>query len=111
MALTPVAAVDCLTRLEGYDDIIDARSESEYALDRVPGAINWPSLNDAERILVGTEYKQGLAFRRAQARGGAGGAQHRHAHRTPPSRQAQVVASRSSIAGAAVSAAARWRWC
>ncbi len=58
MALTPVSADDCLARLDGYDTIIDARSEGEFALDRLPGAVNWPSLNDAERALVGTEYKQ-----------------------------------------------------
>ncbi|MDL2339421.1 MAG: tRNA 2-selenouridine(34) synthase MnmH [Pseudomonadota bacterium] len=58
MSLTPVTADDCLARLDGYDTIIDARSEGEYALDRLPGAVNWPSLNDAERVLVGTEYKQ-----------------------------------------------------
>ncbi|MFM9914836.1 MAG: tRNA 2-selenouridine(34) synthase MnmH [Rhizobacter sp.] len=58
MALTPITADDCLVRLEGYDAIIDARSEGEFALDRLPGAVNWPSLNDAERALVGTEYKQ-----------------------------------------------------
>lgn len=44
------------------DDLIDARSESEYALDHLPGALNWPSLNDEERRLVGTEYKQISAF-------------------------------------------------
>lgn len=58
MALTPVTADDCLARLDAYDAIIDARSEGEFALDRIPGAVNWPSLNDAERALVGTEYKQ-----------------------------------------------------
>lgn len=58
MALTPVTADDCLARLGDFDAIIDARSEGEFALDRLPGAVNWPSLNDAERALVGTEYKQ-----------------------------------------------------
>jgi tRNA 2-selenouridine synthase len=58
MALIPVTADECLARLDDYDMVIDARSESEYALDRLPGAVNWPSLNDAERALVGTEYKQ-----------------------------------------------------
>ena len=58
MALTPITADDCLVRLESYDAIIDARSEGEFALDHLPGAVNWPSLNDAERALVGTEYKQ-----------------------------------------------------
>lgn len=62
MSLTPVSADDCLARLERYDAVIDARSEGEYALDRLPGALNWPSLNDAERALVGTEYKQVSPF-------------------------------------------------
>lgn len=42
--------------------IIDARSESEYAHDHIPGALNWPVLNDAERRGVGTLYKQTSPF-------------------------------------------------
>ncbi len=52
----------CLVQLEQYDSIIDVRSESEYALDHIPGAINCPVLNDAQRIEVGTLYKQTSAF-------------------------------------------------
>ena len=62
MSLTPVSAAEGLARLDHYDTIIDARSEGEFALDRLPGAVNWPSLNDAERALVGTEYKQVSPF-------------------------------------------------
>jgi tRNA 2-selenouridine synthase len=51
-----------LPMLEEFDAIIDARSESEFALDHIPGAINCPVLNDEERILVGTTYKQVNAF-------------------------------------------------
>ena len=51
-----------LPTLGEFDTIIDARSESEYALDHIPGAINCPVLNDAERILVGTTYKQVGSF-------------------------------------------------
>ena len=58
MALTPIDAATCLAQLDRYDAIIDARSEGEFALDHLPGALNWPSLNNAERALVGTEYKQ-----------------------------------------------------
>jgi tRNA 2-selenouridine synthase len=58
MPVFPVTAGDALQRLHTFDAVIDARSESEYAEDRLPGAINWPSLKDAERALVGTEYKQ-----------------------------------------------------
>lgn len=51
-----------LLPLESFDAIIDARSEGEYALDHIPGAINCPVLNDEERVLVGTLYKQTGAF-------------------------------------------------
>ncbi|HCF28211.1 MAG TPA: tRNA 2-selenouridine(34) synthase MnmH [Cyanobacteria bacterium UBA11049] len=43
---------------ETYSEIIDVRAESEFAEDRIPGAINLPVLDDAERALVGTMYKQ-----------------------------------------------------
>lgn len=49
-------------RLDRFDAIIDARSPSEYALDHLPGAINCPVLDDEERILVGTTYRQVGAF-------------------------------------------------
>lgn len=42
----------------GFSAIIDARSEDEYALDHLPGAQNWPSLNNQQRIEIGTLYKQ-----------------------------------------------------
>ncbi len=42
----------------GYSAIIDARSEDEFALDHLPGALNWPSLNNEQRIVIGTLYKQ-----------------------------------------------------
>ncbi len=48
--------------LAGWDAILDARSPSEYAEDHLPGAINCPVLDDAERALVGTTYKQQSAF-------------------------------------------------
>ena len=62
MPLVSIAAADALQRLDSFDAIVDARSESEYALDRLPGAVNWPTLNDAERAAVGTEYKQVSPF-------------------------------------------------
>ncbi len=58
MSVRTITAAEALADLARFDDIIDARSESEYAEDRVPGAVNWPSLNDAERVEVGTLYKQ-----------------------------------------------------
>ena len=60
--LLTVPANDALNRLDAFSAIIDARSESEFALDRLPGAVNWPSLNDAERASIGTEYKQVSPF-------------------------------------------------
>ncbi|WP_017655902.1 tRNA 2-selenouridine(34) synthase MnmH [Fortiea contorta] len=47
---------------ETYSEIIDVRSPHEFATDHIPGAINLPVLNDAERIEVGTIYKQVCAF-------------------------------------------------
>ena len=55
MALRRITADDALTRWGEFDTVIDARSESEFALDHLPGAVNWPSLNDEERVQVGTE--------------------------------------------------------
>jgi tRNA 2-selenouridine synthase len=54
----------------GFDEIIDARSPAEYALDHLPGAINCPVLDDEERRIVGTLYKQQGAFE-ARRVGGA----------------------------------------
>jgi tRNA 2-selenouridine synthase len=62
MPLTKISAADALAQLDTFSTIIDARSESEYALDRLPGAVNWPTLDDDERRIVGTEYKQVSAF-------------------------------------------------
>lgn len=47
----------------GFDAIIDVRSPGEFALDHLPGAINLPVLDDAQRAVVGTEYVQGSKFR------------------------------------------------
>ncbi|MCY7316305.1 MAG: tRNA 2-selenouridine(34) synthase MnmH [Rubrivivax sp.] len=70
MSLKRITATDLLADLGRMDTVIDARSESEFAEDRLPGAVNWPSLNDAERIAVGTEYKQVSPFD-ARKRGAA----------------------------------------
>ncbi|MGR3291683.1 MAG: tRNA 2-selenouridine(34) synthase MnmH [Paracoccaceae bacterium] len=45
-----------------FDSVIDVRSPAEFALDHLPGAINLPVLNDAERVRVGTIYVQDNAF-------------------------------------------------
>lgn len=62
MSLRRITATDALTQLAGFDAIIDARSESEHAEDRLPGAVNWPVLNDAQRADIGTQYKQVSPF-------------------------------------------------
>ena len=55
-ALLSIAEV--LPLLDSYDCIIDVRSPAEFAEDHVPGAINCPVLDDAERVEIGTMYKQ-----------------------------------------------------
>ncbi|MDQ6681149.1 MAG: tRNA 2-selenouridine(34) synthase MnmH [Pseudomonadota bacterium] len=70
MPLVTISAADAIARLDGFDSIVDARSESEFAEDRLPGAVNWPALTDAERAQVGTQYKQESAFD-AKKRGAA----------------------------------------
>jgi tRNA 2-selenouridine synthase len=62
MGLKRFTAGELLHRLGEFDAVIDARSETEHAEDHLPGAVNWPVLNDAERALVGTEYAQISAF-------------------------------------------------
>jgi tRNA 2-selenouridine synthase len=70
MSVMVVPAASALEQLASYDAVIDARSESEYAEDRLPGAVNWPSLDDEERREVGTLYKQVSPFE-ARKRGAA----------------------------------------
>ena len=68
MSVQTITAIEAIARIRDFGTIIDARSESEYADDHLPGAVNWPSLNDEERKLVGTLYKQVSPFE-AQKRG------------------------------------------
>lgn len=60
--LSPVAR-------DGFDAVIDVRSPSEFAEDHLPGAINLPVLDDAERAEIGAQYVQASKFlaRRAGA--------------------------------------------
>jgi tRNA 2-selenouridine synthase len=51
-----VTAAQAARALERYDTIIDVRSPSEFAEDHLPGAVNWPVLDDDERRTVGTLY-------------------------------------------------------
>lgn len=63
MALS-LASLASLSELAGrrFDDIIDVRSPSEYRDDHLPGAVNLPVLDDAQRVRVGTIYKQVAPF-------------------------------------------------
>ena len=45
-----------------FDAIIDVRSPAEFALDHIPGSINYPVLNNEERAKIGTLYKQVSPF-------------------------------------------------
>jgi tRNA 2-selenouridine synthase len=70
MSLRRVSAEEAIANLATFDALIDARSEGEFAEDRLPGAVNWPVLDDAERAAIGTEYKQVSPFD-ARKRGAA----------------------------------------
>ncbi|KQP37031.1 tRNA 2-selenouridine(34) synthase MnmH [Pseudorhodoferax sp. Leaf274] len=54
----------------GFDTLIDARTPAEFAIDHIPGAVNYPVLDNEERRIVGTLYKQVGAFE-ARRVGGA----------------------------------------
>ncbi|QWD73121.1 tRNA 2-selenouridine(34) synthase MnmH [Polynucleobacter sp. UB-Raua-W9] len=51
-----------LSELNGFDLIIDVRSPAEFALDHIPGAVNYPVLNNEERAQIGTLYNQVSPF-------------------------------------------------
>ena len=65
-----ISCAEAIAQFERFDAVIDVRSESEFALDHLPNAINCPVLNDVERAQVGTQYKQESAFA-ARRRGAA----------------------------------------
>ena len=62
MSVHLISADEAMARYDRFDAVIDARSEGEHAEDHLPGALNWPSLNNEERIRVGTLYKQVSPF-------------------------------------------------
>ena len=49
---------DAVHELDRFDAVLDVRSPAEFAEDHVPGAENWPVLDDDERRIVGTLYAQ-----------------------------------------------------
>ena len=79
MSLSIIPAADLIGRLPEFDTIIDARSEGEFDEDHLPGAVNWPTLNNVDRIFIGTTYKQVNAFE-AKKRGAAIAARNIAAH-------------------------------
>lgn len=79
MSLVVETATQVLANLDRFDTIIDARSENEFALDHLPGAVNWPTLNNEERHAIGTMYVQVNAFE-AKKRGAAISARNIAAH-------------------------------
>ena len=62
MSNPTVSADELLLQLDAFDTIVDARSPAEFAEDHVPGAVNWPTLDDEQRHIVGTMYKQSSPF-------------------------------------------------
>lgn len=70
MTVQAIAASDAIARLVDFSAVIDARSEAEYAQDHLPGALNWPTLNNEERHRIGTIYAQASPFE-ARKRGAA----------------------------------------
>ena len=51
-----------LAELDQFDLVIDVRSPAEFALDHIPGAVNYPVLDNEERAKIGTLYKQESPF-------------------------------------------------
>jgi tRNA 2-selenouridine synthase len=47
---------EAVAELDRFDAIIDVRSPAEFAEDHMPGAINWPVLDNQERHDVGLLY-------------------------------------------------------
>jgi len=62
VSLATMAAAEVMRCLASFHTVIDARSPAEFADDHLPGAVNWPVLDNDERRQVGTEYVQVSAF-------------------------------------------------
>lgn len=52
-----IISLEKFLQLRQQIPVVDARSEGEFAQSKIPGALNMPILNDAERVVVGTLYK------------------------------------------------------
>ncbi len=66
MSLSLVAAAEVAAAADRFDCVIDVRSPAEFAEDHLPGAVNWPVLDDEQRRIVGTLYKQVSPLRARQ---------------------------------------------
>lgn len=51
-----VSVGEAVAELDRFDALIDVRSPAEFAEDHIPGALNWPVLDDRERHDVGLLY-------------------------------------------------------
>jgi tRNA 2-selenouridine synthase len=58
VTLRTIAADEAAAALDRFDAVIDVRSPAEFAEDHLPGAVNWPVLDDEQRRIVGTLYVQ-----------------------------------------------------
>lgn len=54
--------ITTVAQLDTFDEFIDARSPAEFEEDHIPGAISCPVLDNEQRAIVGTIYKQQSAF-------------------------------------------------
>jgi tRNA 2-selenouridine synthase len=61
-SIETIDAADAATRAR-FDMIIDVRSPAEFVEDHLPGAVNLPVLDNAQRAEVGTIYVQDDSFR------------------------------------------------
>lgn len=62
MSFSTLTVAEALAEPAPHDCLIDVRSPAEFADDHLPGAVNWPVLDDAERAHVGTVYTQVSTF-------------------------------------------------
>lgn len=58
MTLRSVTAAEVVAESQTFGAVIDVRSPAEFAEDHLPGAVNWPVLDDEQRRIVGTLYVQ-----------------------------------------------------
>lgn len=64
---TTLTIEEVMAERHRFDSILDVRAPGEYAEDHIPGALNAPVLDDAERARIGTLHKQIGAFEARRA--------------------------------------------